>query len=181
MLNIVLLNEDVIHVILTHINDSTTYMHCLSLCTNAHSFLMKTHEDKITSLNLGIISLYRNYPHLPWNKNVFIQNPSIRIKDIISYPEIFTDEHYVDLFLGINDKYGHMKYRDDLPLHVIEEIISNNHEYPIGEIFLSIKVLNNRHITFTDRITIPDYHVDFKLNGMTIMELESSKELQSLK
>ena len=178
--DIIVLNEDVICVILIHINDTKTYMHCLSLCTTMYSFLMKTHEDKIVSFNLGIIGLYKRYPDLQWNKSMFSSNPSVRIKDIISYPEIFKSGYYATFFSSINDKYGYLKYKDDFPLHVVEEIISNNPEFHLVTLFTFIRFFNNRYIDFSTKITIPHSHVDFRFNGMTIMELGSLEEFNDI-
>ena len=150
---------------------------------NINNNLTLLNEDKIASFDLGIISLYNRYPDLPWNRKMFSDNPSVRIKDIISHPEIFNTspmEHYVTLFSIINDKYGYLKYKDDFPLHVVEEIISNNPTFPLSKLFVLIRVFNNHYITFTTRITIPHYHVDFRLNDMTILELESLDEFSDI-
>ena len=173
--NLILLNEDVIRVILTHIRDTNSYMNCLYLCNSVYAFLMKNHEDKIVSFNLGIISLYKRYPHLPWNKNKFIRNKSIRIKDIINYtPELFKeDECYRAIFSTIQDKCSTLH---NLSLPVIEEIIANNPNIHLYELFTRIHVFSNPNITFSDKICLPENHIDYELNGTNIMYLESLEE-----
>ena len=171
--DLILLNEDVICVILTHVNDPTSYMHCLVLCTTTHSFLMKTHEDKIVSFKFGIIGLYKRYPDFPWDTNEFIGNPSLRIKDIIDYtPELFKeDECYRAIFSTIRDTRSTL---NNLSFSEIEEIIERNINIRLCELFKRISFFDNPNITFTDRIHVPKNHIDYKLNGLNIVQLKSS-------
>ena len=169
--DIVLLNEDSIHVILTQINNPITYMNSLYLCTNIYSFLMKTYEDKIVSFNFGIMGLSKRYPELPWDKDMFISNRSIKMKDIINNGELFKGYTYTSP--EVNDNYKSMKYWNDLTLDMIEEIVDINPHIPISVLFRDLKVYHNPNINFTTRITIPPHHVDFRWNNMKILELEA--------
>lgn len=177
MSNNIILNEDVMFLIFKKIKTPTTYMNCLYVCSKVYHMLMKTHEDMIESFNFGIIGLYSRYPNLPWVTTSFQCNRSLTLRNFEQYPEMFKYNLYkINYFKNgltgkIYDKYLNIEYKQHQPLSVINEIIKDNLNVPLIILFRHIEFIDNDNITFEDRISIPENHVDNLLNNMTILEL----------
>ena len=173
----IILNEDVMFLIFKEIKTPTTYMNCLYVCSKVYHMLMKTHEDMIESFNLGIIGLYKRYPNLPWIKDSFQCNRSLTLRNFEQHPEMFKYDLYkINYFKNkltgkIDDKYLNIQYKQHQPLSVINELIKDNLNVPLITLFRHIEFIDNDNITFEDRISVPDDHVDHQFNNMTILDL----------
>lgn len=173
MLSIPPLNDDVIMCILNNVTDPTIYMNCLYICKRLYDYLMKKHEHKIESFNMGIFGLFRRKPNLPWHKLQFRYNNSIRLKDL-NYEE-FHNRCSLSLFKDANDKiydkYRNVKFFTYLSLWHIREIIKDKEITTIPSLLTfmeDVATCCNPNVTFED-----------KFLGMTILELSKIKRITS--
>lgn len=190
----IILVNDVIFYILGKVDESNVYMNCLRLCKNVYSFLTKDYEEKIKSFDLGIMGLHRHNPNLKWETDRFVFNKSIKYKHILLYPEIFpneiqrkyrwiTKEQIVkgETLFGTHKKYLNINHKDYLSLSTINNIILDNLNISLYNIFVLIRVFSNPKITFEDKILVPTLHIDNRLNNKTILELAKIKRIYTFK
>ena len=174
MLNIIpniILVDDVMFYILNNVTCPTIYMNCLCICKNVYVYLMKSHEDKIKSFNLGIFGLWRRYPLLNWDVSKFSYNISLRVRDVLSY-HITEHNKHLKIFKDSNntvyDKYMNVRFLDFLPLNIIREIMKDKSINTVEHFMWFIEFIpffNNPHITFEDKFVGLDIMSLSKLNS----------------
>ena len=186
-----MLNTDVISVILTHVTRQNTYMNCLYLCSSFYLFLMKNHEDKIKSFNLGIVGLCRRYPLLSWSNIGISNNKSVSLRDVVNYPFMFEHVLNTNIILKRLIEQGVINNRsskellntnlyEDLPLDFIKYVLDNC-LFPQKTIYVSwIKIISNKNVKFDTEFNIKFHEEDIPTK-MTIVDIIKREEYESLR
>ena len=184
-----MLNTDVIRVILTHVTRPNTYMNCLYVCSSFYLFLMKNHEDKIKSFNLGIVGLCRRYPLLPWNNIGVNNNKSVSLRDVVNYPLMFEYLLNTNIILkrlieqGVitnnsSKKLLNTNLYEDLPLDFIKYVFDTC-LFPQKTIYVSwITIISNKNVKFDTEFDIK-FHKDDIPSKMTIVDIIKREEYKS--
>ena len=177
-----MLNTDVLNIILTKIIHPNTYMNCLYVCSSFYSFLMRHHEDKIKSFNLGIVGLCRRYPLLPWNNGGLNYNKSVSLRDVLNYPNIFKMilknntliTRLIEQGVINNDSDKELlntKINEHLPLNFITYIVDNSlFSFKSHYHNMWIHVVSNKNVKFDTMFNVKCYGMDIPTK-MTISDI----------